>query len=74
MSVPFPVVRDGNRGFRRVVASPALQRIIETRIEALLSAGVVVITLGGGGVPVVNRATMLTGVEAVIDKDLSASV
>lgn len=71
-----PIVRDADRGFRRVVASPAPKRIIERpAVETLLSAGVVVITLGGGGVPIVRTQTgELTGVEAVIDKDLSSSL
>ncbi|MBI3800529.1 MAG: carbamate kinase [Deltaproteobacteria bacterium] len=71
-----PVARDAARGFRRVVASPAPQRIFESAaIEALLAAGVIVITLGGGGIPVVlDSEQQLSGVEAVIDKDLSSSV
>jgi carbamate kinase len=71
-----PVARDADRGFRRVVASPMPQRIIErAAIEALLAAGVLVITLGGGGVPVaLDSEGRLTGVEAVIDKDLSSSL
>jgi carbamate kinase len=71
-----PVTQDGNRGFRRVAASPAPQRIFEiVAIEALLQAGVIVITLGGGGTPVVCDANhQLVGVEAVIDKDLSSSL
>ncbi len=71
-----PVVRDADRGFRRVVASPAPRRIMETAaVTALLDAEVVVITLGGGGVPVTyDEAGHLIGVEAVIDKDLSSSL
>ena len=76
LGAAVPVARDADRGFRRVVASPAPKRIIERQaIEILLSAGIVVITLGGGGVPVVRTQTgELTGVEAVIDKDLSSSL
>jgi carbamate kinase len=71
-----PVVRDSDRGFRRVVASPAPQHILATTaIEALLNTGTVVITLGGGGVPVAfNNTHRLIGLEAVIDKDLSSSL
>ena len=71
-----PISQDADRGFRRVVASPVPQRIIERpAIELLLSASVVVITLGGGGVPVVRTQTgELCGVEAVVDKDLSSSL
>lgn len=71
-----PVVRDSDRGFRRVVASPAPQHILTTAaIEALLTTGAIVITLGGGGVPVTFSNThQLLGLEAVIDKDLSSSL
>ncbi len=71
-----PVTRDANRGFRRVVASPAPKRIIESAaIDALLAAGIIVITLGGGGVPVaLDSKQHVLGVEAVIDKDLSSSL
>jgi carbamate kinase len=71
-----PAARDADRGFRRVVASPVPTRIIEsTAIAALLTAGVVVITLGGGGVPVASDGKGgLIGVEAVIDKDRSSSL
>lgn len=71
-----PVTREANRGFRRVVASPVPQRILESAaIDALLTAGVIVITLGGGGVPVVlDSEQHLNGIEAVIDKDLSSSL
>jgi carbamate kinase len=71
-----PVMRDADRGIRRVVASPQPRRILErVAIEALLDAGVVVIALGGGGVPVAHdEANRLIGVEAVIDKDLSSSL
>lgn len=71
-----PVVRDADRGFRRVVASPVPKRILESAATAtLLAAGMVVITLGGGGVPVtLDNKGCVTGVEAVIDKDLSSSL
>jgi carbamate kinase len=70
------VMRDSDRGFRRVVASPTPQRILEiAALEALLNAGVTVIALGGGGVPVTfTEMQQLIGLEAVIDKDLSSSV
>lgn len=62
--------------FRRVVGSPFPQRVIETRlVRALIHDGAVVICAGGGGVPVVRNAQgKLEGVEAVVDKDLTASV
>ena len=76
LSHSVPVIRDSDRGFRRVVASPLPQRIIEsTALDVLLSAGVTVITLGGGGVPVAfDREQRLIGIEAVIDKDLSSGL
>lgn len=62
--------------FRRVVASPQPLRIVELDIiRTLIDAGVIVICVGGGGIPVVRGADgSLRGVEAVIDKDLSASL
>lgn len=62
--------------WRRVVGSPEPQRVIETRlIRLLLTDGTVVVCAGGGGVPVIrNHAGLLEGVEAVVDKDLTASV
>jgi len=73
---PYPVARDADRGYRRVVASPRPQHIVElAAIRALLGAGVIPIAVGGGGVPVVKRPDgSLRGVEAVIDKDLAASL
>ncbi len=63
------------RGFRRVVPSPTPLEIIEAPIiSKLLKLDVVVIAVGGGGIPVVRREAGLEGVEAVIDKDRAASV
>ncbi|MET7480359.1 carbamate kinase [Streptomyces sp. NPDC005648] len=72
----WSMARDGE-GWRRVVPSPAPERILETdTIHDLLGAGALVICAGGGGVPVTaDRDTgALTGVEAVIDKDLTAAL
>ena len=71
----WSVAPDGDR-FRRVVASPAPQRIFEIRpIRTLVEAGVIVICAGGGGIPTVYGADgKLRGIEAVIDKDLAASL
>jgi carbamate kinase len=66
----------GEKGWRRVVASPEPQEILDApAIEALLGAGFVVVGAGGGGIPVVREQDgSLHGVEAVIDKDLSAAL
>lgn len=65
---------DGNY-FRRVVPSPQPQRIVERdAINALISRDHLVICNGGGGVPVVEKADGYHGIEAVIDKDLSAAL
>lgn len=68
------VAADGDR-WRRVVASPEPQRIVEQdSIVRLLDAGSVVICGGGGGAPVTEDDGRLTGVEAVVDKDYVASL
>ncbi len=66
----------GEKGWRRVVASPEPLEILDApAVLALIRAGFVVIANGGGGIPVVRRADgSLDGVEAVIDKDLGASL
>lgn len=67
---------DSNRGYRRVVASPRPKEIVEARIiKELFEMGHIVIHSGGGGIPVVrNKDGTLHGVEAVIDKDMTASL
>ncbi|MGA9078013.1 MAG: carbamate kinase [Acidimicrobiales bacterium] len=72
----WEVVEDASRGWRRVVASPRPQRIVELEaIRTLVAAGAIVIGVGGGGIPVVaNSEGDLVGVEAVIDKDLGCSL
>lgn len=71
----FALRPDGD-GMRRVVPSPRPLRILELRaIGRLLSAGVVVIAAGGGGIPVAAHPDgRWYGVEAVVDKDLSAAL
>ncbi|SDC26174.1 carbamate kinase [Nocardioides lianchengensis] len=66
----------GDRGWRRVVASPEPLEIVDlAAVEALVAAGFVTVANGGGGIPVVVDADgRLRGVEAVIDKDLGAAV
>lgn len=66
---------DAGRGWRRVVPSPPPRRVVEVAaIRALVDAGMLVIACGGGGAPVVETKDGLTGVEAVIDKDLAAGL
>lgn len=70
----WAVARDGDR-WRRVVASPAPRRIVEARIvDGLVATGTTVVCAGGGGVPVVESGAGYCGVEAVVDKDLVASM
>jgi carbamate kinase len=66
----------GAKGWRRVVASPEPLEVLETHtVLALLAAGYVVVAAGGGGIPVVRTGSgEVHGVEAVIDKDLTAAV
>lgn len=72
----WEVVEDAGRGWRRVVPSPKPVEIIErSGIRRLLSGNYTVVAVGGGGIPVVrNEAGILTGIEAVIDKDLASSL
>ncbi|WP_405539688.1 carbamate kinase [Streptomyces sp. NBC_00075] len=70
------IARD-TAGWRRVVPSPAPERILETdTVHELLNSGTLVICAGGGGIPVTadNDTGALTGTEAVIDKDLTAAL
>ena len=69
-------VRPDGQHWRRVVPSPAPQRVVETRlIRLLLNSGAVVVCGGGGGVPAIrNEDGHLQGVEAVVDKDATAAV
>jgi carbamate kinase len=72
----WTVVEDSGRGWRRVVASPIPQRVVELdSVNALIKEGTVVVTVGGGGIPVVENAKgELEGVAAVIDKDYASSL
>jgi carbamate kinase len=65
----------GAKGWRRVVASPEPREVLDAAaISALLAAGFVVVAAGGGGIPVIRDERGIRGVEAVIDKDLTAAV
>lgn len=70
----YDLKEDAGRGWRRVVASPMPKRIVEFSCLKELWDTTIVITAGGGGIPVVeNKDGSLRGVAAVIDKDLAAS-
>jgi carbamate kinase len=70
----YTLKEDAGRGYRRVVASPEPVDIIEKEtVKALMDAGQVVITVGGGGIPVVREGNHLRGVSAVIDKDRASA-
>jgi carbamate kinase len=72
----WDMAEDAGRGWRRVVASPLPVRIVEEpAVKELLAAGIVVITVGGGGIPVVaDENGDLQGIAAVIDKDFASSL
>ena len=70
----YTMKEDSGRGYRRVVASPEPVDVVESEIiKTLVNSGHVVITVGGGGVPVVEENGMLRGVPAVIDKDFASA-
>lgn len=70
----YHVKEDAGRGWRRVVASPEPQRIVELSSLKLLWGKAIVIAAGGGGIPVIEpKGGQLEGVAAVIDKDLVAA-
>jgi carbamate kinase len=72
----WSVVEDAGRGWRRVVASPQPKEVVELdTVKALINAGVIVITVGGGGIPVIDTGNGdYAGVAAVIDKDFASSL
>jgi len=72
----WDVVEDAGRGWRRVVASPLPVEVVEfPAIKALVDAGVVVIAVGGGGIPVIDTGNrQFQGTAAVIDKDFASSL
>jgi carbamate kinase len=71
----WTLVNEPGRGFRRVVPSPEPREVVEQPVvEALLQDGYHVVTVGGGGIPVVRTHHGLEGVDAVIDKDLASSL
>ncbi len=69
------VVEDAGRGWRRVVPSPRPVRVVEAAVvRSLVDQGMVPIAVGGGGIPVVETAEGVRGVEAVVEKDLATVV
>jgi carbamate kinase len=72
----WSVVEDSGRGWRRVVASPLPKEVVELEsVETLIKAGTVVVTVGGGGIPVIdNGEGEYSGTAAVIDKDFASSL
>ena len=66
-------IEDSGRGYRKVIPSPTPVKVIEKDIiDLLVKAGTIVISVGGGGIPVIEKGNSLIGVEAVIDKELNA--
>jgi len=72
----WSVVEDAGRGWRRVVPSPLPKEIVELEtVETLLEKGIVTITVGGGGIPVIDPGDgNYEGVAAVVDKDYASSL
>lgn len=69
------IIEDAARGYRRVVPSPQPRDIVEFEvIRHCIDQDIIVITVGGGGIPVVERDGAFVGIEAVIDKDRASSL
>ncbi len=70
----YTMVEDAGRGYRQVVPSPKPVDVVEKdAVAALIAAGQIVITVGGGGIPVINKGGKLVGTPAVIDKDFASA-
>ncbi len=70
----YTMVEDAGRGYRQVVPSPKPVDVVEKEVvKTLISAGHVVITVGGGGIPVIEKNGKLIGTPAVIDKDFASA-
>ncbi len=70
----YTMVEDAGRGYRQVVPSPKPVDVVEKdAVAALIAAGQIVITVGGGGIPVINKDGKLIGTPAVIDKDFASA-
>ena len=74
MEKGWTFVEDAGRGYRRVVASPKPIDVVEKKVVSnLVDSGCIGITVGGGGIPVVDRGGKYVGVPAVIDKDFASA-
>ncbi len=74
-SLGWHIVEDAARGYRRVVPSPEPIEVVELEIiRSLVACGVLVVSTGGGGIPVMRVDGQLQGVEAVIDKDRASAL
>lgn len=72
--MPYKMIEDASRGYRRVVPSPKPVRVVEEKpIKSLIENGFIVISCGGGGIPVIKEDNKYIGVDAVIDKDYASS-
>ncbi len=70
----YTMIEDAGRGYRQVVPSPKPVDVVEKEmVNTLIDAGHVVITVGGGGIPVIEKEGKLVGVPAVIDKDFASA-
>lgn len=70
----YTMVEDAGRGYRQVVPSPKPVDVVEKdAVKALIAAGQIVVTVGGGGIPVINKNGRLMGTPAVIDKDFASA-
>jgi carbamate kinase len=71
----WKLAEDAGRGWRRVVPSPKPLEVVELEgVRTMIEAGEVVVAVGGGGIPVVERDGRREGVDAVIDKDLASAL
>ncbi len=71
----WTLINEPGRGFRRVVPSPEPREVVEKPVvETLLRCGYHVVTVGGGGIPVIRTTHGFQGVDAVIDKDLASGL
>lgn len=73
LKMPYVMKEDSGRGYRRVIASPEPTKIVELEAIKALIKDAIIITVGGGGIPVINKDNKYIGVDAVIDKDFASS-